>query len=589
LTTVPEALTAALRHHQAGRLSEAGSLYREVLAIEPANADALHLLGVIARQTGHSEAAVAMIGRAISLNPRAAPFHGNLGVALAELGRLDEAEASYREALRLGPDKADPHRNLGDLLRRRRRPAEAEACYREALRCAPNDAATHAHLAHVLDELGRHAEAAASFREALRLRPDDLGTLLDLGNALRRAGRFEDAITCYRDALLLQPDLAQAHNNLGITLRHFGRFDEAVASCREAVARMPQAPEAHNNLGMALRDLNRVDEAEASCRQALRLRPDYAGAHANLGAILLSSGRLPEGWTEYEWRWKVGQELVARPFAQPLWTGEPLADCVVLIHAEQGFGDTLQFCRYVPLLTSEARVILEVPQPLVRLLSRLPGVEQVVPHGEPLPAFDMHCPMLSLPYAFGTTRDDIPNRVPYLAVDPSQSAIWRQRLASLPGLRVGVAWSGNSRPSHRAANATDRRRSIPFDRFAQLLGVPGISFVSLQKDAGPDRSALPAGITLHDWMHELDDFADTAALMAALDLVVTVDTAIVHLAGALAKPVWLLNRFDTCWRWLLDRSDSPWYPTLRQFRQPSPGDWDSVVADVRAALMQQAR
>jgi hypothetical protein len=393
----------------------------------------------------------------------------------------------------------------------------------------------------------------------------------------------------YLAALRVQPDLAEAHNNLGITLRHFGRFDEAVASCRAALARRPQSPEAHNNLAMALRDLGRLAEAEACCRQALALRPDYAGAHANLSAIMLLAGRLREGWAEYEWRWKVGKELVPRPFAQPRWTGGALGDRVLLVHAEQGFGDTLQFCRYVPLIASGARVVLEVQQPLLRLLSGLGGVEKVVAHGEPLPPFDLHCPMLSLPHAFATTLDDVPSRVPYLSADPAQAAIWRQRLAHLPGLRVGVAWTGNPRPFHPAANAIDRRRSIPFERFMRLLDLPGINFVSLQKGEPADRAArLPPGIALHDWMHELDDFADTAALVEALDLVVTVDTSIVHLAGALAKPVWLLNRFDTCWRWLLDRTDSAWYPTIRQFRQPRPGDWDTVLAAVRAALAQRA-
>jgi Flp pilus assembly protein TadD len=521
-TTVAEALSAGLKHHQAGRLSDAGSLYRQVLEVDPANADALHLLGVIARQTGHSDVAVQMIGQAISLNPRAAHFHGNLGIALAELGRFDDAARSYEDAL--------------------------------------------------------------------RLRPDDPALLNDLGNALRQAGRYEEAVARYRAALRVRPDAAEVHNNLGITLRQFGRFDEAVACCREALTRMPHAPEAHNNLGLTLMDLGRLAEAEACCRQALRLRPDYAGAHANLGAILLLAGRLPEGWAEYEWRWKAAKDLVARPFAQPQWTGGAPGGRVLLVHAEQGFGDTLQFCRYVPRLASEARVVLEVPQALLRLLSGLGGLEKIVAQGEPLPPFDLHCPMLSLPYAFATTLDDIPDRVPYLSADAAQAAGWRQRLAGLPGVRVGVAWTGNPRPFQPAANAIDRRRSIPFERFARLLDMPEISFVSLQKRETADgQPGLPPGVALHDWTDELGDFADTAALIEALDLVVTVDTSVVHLAGALGKPVWLLNRFDTCWRWLLDRTDSPWYPTLRQFRQPTPGDWDAVLAAVRAALARLAR
>jgi hypothetical protein len=294
----------------------------------------------------------------------------------------------------------------------------------------------------------------------------------------------------------------------------------------------------------------------------------------------LLSGRFEEGWKEHEWRWKTKHmSASARDFSEPLWSGEAIGDRVLLLHAEQGLGDTLQFCRYVPLILASAKIVLEVQAPLVRLLSRLSGVIEIVKRGNKLPSFDVHCPLLTLPHVFGTTIDTIPATIPYLAADPTHAAEWRKRLAHLDGLRVGLVWAGGQQLP------ADSRRSIVLDMLAPLAEVSGISFVSLQKgEAAAQTANRPAGLTVHDFTADLHDFADTAALVDGLDLVISVDTAVAHLAGALGKPVWLLNRFDIDWRWLLDRDDSSWYPTLRQFRQPSPGDWNHVICAVRHAL-----
>ena len=282
--------------------------------------------------------------------------------------------------------------------------------------------------------------------------------------------------------------------------------------------------------------------------------------------------------------------MVPRKFACPQWRGEDLADKTIFLHSEQGYGDTIQFLRYVPLLASRGgRVILEVPPSLGRLAEQLQGAAQVFASGAVTPAADFFCPLLSLPRAFGTTVATIPGEVPYLAADRAAVAAWRRRLADLEGLRVGLVWAGNPRPNQPGANRIDRRRSVTLGHFANLAEVPGVSFVSLQKgQAASQTRSPPPGLLVHDWTDELTDFADTAALIEALDLVISVDTSVVHLAGALGKPTWLLNRFDTCWRWLLNRDDSPWYPTLRQFRQPSPGDWNSVICGVRDALQRLA-
>jgi tetratricopeptide (TPR) repeat protein len=368
--------------------------------------------------------------------------------------------------------------------------------------------------------------------------------------------------------------------NAGCIFFDLGRFAEAERLFRTALQASPHHIGALNNLGGVLFDLGRPGEAIASLRAAIRQAPNHADAHVNLASSLLLAGQFAEGWAEYEWRWQQPQNkpLMVR-FRKPMWGGEDIADGVLLLHAEQGLGDTLQFCRYVPGVAAQRRVILEVQPLLVTLLADLPGVERIVARGDALPPFDVHCPLLSLPRLLGTDLETIPRKTPYLRADPERVASWHRRMGALEGLRVGLVWAGNQ------ALAADRRRSIALEHFAALAGMPGISFVSLQKGPAAEQTkSPPPGLVLHDWTPELNDFAETAALIEALDLVIGVDTAVMHLAGALGRPVWLLNRFDRCWRWLLDREDSPWYPLLRQFRQAEPGDWSGVFARVQIAL-----
>jgi Flp pilus assembly protein TadD len=508
------------------------------------------------------------------------------GVVDHQAGRLLEAQAAYRQILTIDPAHADAHNNLGVALRDLGRLAEAEASYREALRLRPNYPEAYSNLGSALRDLGRLAEAEASCREALRLRPNYPEAHNNVGAALGDLGRPAEAEASYREALRLRTNYPEAHNNLGNALRDLGRLAEAEASYREALRLRPNYPEAHSNLGSALRDLGRLAEAEMSYREALRLRPNYPEAHNNLGNALLLAGRFEEGWKEHEWRWKVKPlSSSARDFSAPLWRGEAIGDRTILVHAEQGLGDTLQFCRYAPLMVCDAGIILEVQAPLVRLLSRLPGVMEIFVRGARLPPFDLHCPLMSLPHAFGTTLDTIPVATPYLSADPVLAANWQERLVGLDGLRIGLVWAGGRWLNVPAVAAVDSRRSIALKALAPLGEVSGVSFVSLQKDAPAAQAADPPhGLTLYDFTADLHDFEDTAALIVNLDLVISVDTSVAHLAGALGKPVWLLNRFDTCWRWLLNRDDSPWYPTLRQFRQARPGDWNSAVCATRDAL-----
>ncbi len=474
------------------------------------------------------------------------------GFDLHQNGQLDAAEQHYRAAIRQRPDFPAAWSNLGLVRMAAGALDEAEQHQREALRLDPTFPEAHNGLGLVHYRFGRVAEAENCFRGCLRLWPDHPGAQLNLAVALQSRGRLADAEACYRDALRRGADAAQTHNNLSVVLRELGR----------------------------------TAEAEASSREALRLCPDLADAQVNLAMVLLLTGRWAEAWPYYEARWRVGDLAASRrPFVQPLWTGaQTLAGRTILLHAEQGFGDTLQFCRYAPLVARlGARVVLEVQAPLARLMARLDGVAQVVTQGDPLPPFDLHCPLMSLPHAFATTPDTVPAAMPYLTAEPAQQAIWRNALAPLRGRRVGLVWAGSARDWLPHASALDRRRSMRMADLAPLAAVQGCSFVSLQlgrpaaqlptarSNEAPGNDA-PAGLVVHDVAEFLRDFADTAALVANLDLVIAVDTAVAHLAGALGKPVWLLNRFDTCWRWLQGRDDSPWYPGLRQFRQSQAGD-----------------
>jgi tetratricopeptide (TPR) repeat protein len=501
-----------------------------------------------------------------------------------QAGHLDAAEDLYWQVLAADSRHADSLHLLGVIAYQGGHHDLAVDRICRAIAINPRVASYHASLGNALEQQQRLEEAIACYRLAIELDPDFPEAHLNLGAALQEQGLLEAAIACYRRAIELDPDDSDAHNNLGNALAEQGQLDEAVTSLHRALDLHPDDPEEHNNLGIALQEEGQLHEAVASYRRAIDLNPDYPEAHHNLAMALLALGDMAAGWEEYEWRWETALMLPAwRNFAQPQWRGEAAEGRTLLVHAEQGLGDTMQFCRYAPLAAASGlRVVMEVPKPLVRLLHPLAGVDLVVESDGQLPPFDLHCPMLSLPLAFGTTLATIPAAGPYLHAAPLAAASWRARLAATGGarLRVGLAWAGNPRLHSPALAAVDRRRSIALDRLAPLFDLHGVQFVSLQKD-GP---MAPGAFALTDWMDEMADFADTASLIAGLDLVISVDTAVAHLAAALGRPVWLLDRFDCCWRWLAGRRDSPWYPTLRFYRQPQPGDWESVIAEVAGDL-----
>ena len=483
------------------------------------------------------------------MNTEAAHIEHNQGFHLHRHNRLAEAEPFYHRAVGLDPGFKEAWMNLGLVLLARGGLNEALSCQRQALHLDPDSADAQNNLGMVHYAQGNIAEAENCFRSAVRLRPDHANATLNLGSTRQILNHVEEADELFRRALSLGVDPARAKSNLSL----------------------------------ALMEQVRPEEAERCCREALALRPDYPEARANLALALLTMGRLGEGFREYESRWEV--EALATPMLpQPRWTGQKLHGETVLLHAEQGFGDTLQFCRYAPMVAAAGgRVILVVPKALRRLLTTLDGVAAVLSEEDDvLPPFDYQCPLLSLPFAFGTTMATIPAPVSYLRADPLP---WARFLDELPGLKVGLVWAGRSRTEQPHAVAIDRRRSMRLADMVPLFSVPGCSLVSLQ--LGPSAAqmqALPAGAVLHDVSGRLHDWDDTAALIAGLDLVIAVDTAVAHLAGALGKPVWMLNRFDSCWRWFLDRDDTPWYPSMRQFRQTRRGDWAGVIERVTDAL-----
>ncbi len=579
--------------HALERYDEALAACDRAIALQPDYPEAHSNRGNTLRELRRCDEAVAACDRALALAPGFAEAHCNRGSALHALRRFDEALASYDWALALQPAYAEAHCNRAVTLHALKRYAEALAACDRAVALQPDYAEAHANRANTLTALRRYDEALEACGRALALAPDYADALCYRGNALHGLQRFDEAVASFDRALALRPAHAGAHCNRGATLHALRRYDEALAACDRCIALQPDHAQAHCNRGVTLQDLMRCDEALASYDGALASRPDFAAAHNNAALCRLLVGDYERGWREHEWRWQTDQLAdESRNFPQPLWLGSgELAGKTILLHAEQGFGDTLQFCRYVPLVAAHgARVILEVQRPLRELMRSLDGAAQVISRGEPPPAFDLHCPLLSLPLALRTRLDTIPARTPYLAAPEDKARAWHDRFAGHEKRRIGLVWAGNPRKELPGCNRIDAQRSMEFAQLAPLLEVPGCDFYSLQKGgdaAGQLRdSALRQRVV--DWTDDLHDFSDTAALIENLDLVIAVDTAVAHLAGALNKPFWLLNRYNTCWRWLLDREDSPWYPTARLFRQDAARRWDGVVVRVCAALRDTA-
>jgi tetratricopeptide (TPR) repeat protein len=550
-----------------------------------ARADALYQRGNDLYRLGRMPEALASLDAALALRPRHPGALLSRGATLFQLKRYEAALQSFERLLALQPGSVEALYNRGVALFALQRWSDALASYDRALALKPGHADALVNRGLTLQKLHRHEEALASFDQALLQRPHHVEALNNRGTALQAMNRHGEALACFDQALALRPDNADALNNRGNTLDALDRPEEALASIDRALVLRPDFAMAWSNRGVILRHTNRLDEALQSADRALALQPGDPDAHWNRGLTLLMQGDFRSGWAEYEWRLRVPSlGHGPRPYAQPRWRGdEPLTGKTIFVYAEQGLGDTIQFCRYASLLAERgARVLLEAQRPLHALLAGLAGVDALLGPGDEPPAFDCHSPLLSLPFAFGTDLASIPAPQRYLAADLARVSAWQSRLAAQAGptvqQRVGLVWAGNP------TLLQDRHRSVPLELLLPLAR-SGLQFCSLQKELRPgDRERLAAHPRVLHCGDELNDFADTAALIASLDLVISVDTAVAHLAGALGKPVWILQRHSPDFRWLLDRDDSPWYPSARLFRQPRRGDWSSVISAIAEQL-----
>jgi tetratricopeptide (TPR) repeat protein len=567
-----------------GQFEEAVASYDRAIALDPDDAEACYGCGSALQQLGRLEEALAGYDRAIAIRPDYAEAFNNRGVALHDLKRFDEAVASYDRAIAIRPDFPEAFNNRGNAFRELFLLQEAMASYEQAITLRSDFAEAWSNRGAALQELKRLDEAMASYDKAIAIRPDYAEAFDKRGNTLVRLGRFEDALANYDKAIAFKPDYAEAFSNRGNALRKLRRFDEELASYDKAIALKPDFAEAFNNRGSALGELKRFDEALASYGQAIALDPDYADAYTNRALLNLLLGKYRAGWEENQWRWSK-RELPGPPLnvVAATWRGEDLNGRSIFVPTEQGLGDVIQFARYLPLLAQrKANVTFFVPSRLIRLLRPLTVGMRVVPGLADREAFDFQCALMDLPLPLNTDLPSIPADVPYLSAEDDSIARWRQRIGT-EGFKIGIAWQGNPYA------AIDEGRSIPLEQFAPLSRVEGVRLISLQKHHGLDQLArLPPDTKIEtlgdDFDNGPDAFLDTAAVMASLDLIITSDTAIAHLAGALGRPTWVALKYVPDWRWLLDRNDSPWYPTLRLFRQPERENWKAVFTEIEQNL-----
>jgi tetratricopeptide (TPR) repeat protein len=543
LSEIAQVLAQAKSYHRSGQLRDAEQLYRQVLAADPAHPEARHLL----------EMALSQQGRGDDLGPIPQPrdclaeavSHNNQSILLKDLGRLDEAAIALRRAIELKPNYVDAHVNLGVVLATQEKYPEAENC------C----------------------------RRALELFPDHVKALCNLGVVLLRQKKFEESEVAARRVVALAPDSAEAHGNLAVVFADQDRFAEAEECFERALTINPRDVQSHRNTAMLLARQGKLETAMQHRAQALAIDPSDAATHFENATRLLQLGQFEAGWLEYEWRFHTrGYEEGNQ--RRPRWDGSPLFGRTILLRPEQGLGDTIQFVRYAELVKKQAATVLvECPRSLARLLASCSGVDVAVVEGEPRPLYDVQCPLLSLPGIFKTSLENIPSRVPYLAPDAEAVKRWKAELSGMRKFKVGIAWQGSP------TNVNDRHRSMPLVEFAGIAGIPGIQLYSLQMGAGREQLALlDEPSTIIDLGERLGDFCETAAIVSNLDLVVTCDSSAAHLAGAIGAPVWVALASSPDWRWLVERNDSPWYPTMRLFRQTSVGDWQSVFHRIERAL-----
>lgn len=625
-------------------------MYRELLSRSP-QAEVFYLLGAACHGLGNTNDALGNLRHALRLQPDHFESHHQLGIVLAQQGKLEEALVHYRRTLELQPNHAWALTNLANVLVLQGQLEDACNCYRRVVALRPDWPQAHHRLALLLRDLGRMVDAEASFRHALRLKPDYFEVHSNFGSLLARLQRYDEAVACHRQAVALKPRAPEAHYNLALALARQEKWEEAVVVYRRVLELRPNYAEALSNLSAALMALRQFDEAETLCREFLSTHPVAHGVMQNLGAVLaakndfagakeaylhalelepssletlsnlaglhlhqnqpqpameycrkalaidphhaeahltyalalLAQGELQAAWPHYESR--LAREKNLHEVSHVLWDGSPLAGRTIVIGCEQGFGDALQFIRYAALIKQQGgTVIVDCERPLARLLATAPGVDRVIPRGEQLPPFDVYVPLLSLPRFFDTSLSTIPAPHSYLTPDERMVEWWKRELSLEGGFKIGIAWQGN--PKH----PRDNERSIALRHFARLANVPGVRVFSLQLGTGSEQLAeLGTEAPIVDLSERLGDFHNTGAIVRNLDLVIACDSSAAHLAGAIGVPVWLALAYSPDWRWMLERTDSPWYPAMRLFRQQTRGDWNGVFQQMADALAVMAR
>jgi tetratricopeptide (TPR) repeat protein len=584
ITVVAETMDCAARYHEDGNIRKAEQLYRQVLQSNPNDLTALHALGIIAHQMGNHHEAVELLTRAIAGDPLRAQFHNTLGLVFEALGDIEQALNAYWKAVSVQPDYAEAYHNMAIALQSQRQYAAAVEKCRKAVSLKRDYAEAYNTMGFALEKQQRFAEAIESYKQAVRLSPDFAEAYNHLGVILNDLGQPREAIESYRLALRADPNYAEAYNNLGIALKNREQFAEAIWNFEQALRLDPDFAEAHYNLANSLRDQGRCVEALAGYKRAVQLNPDYAEAHWNMSLTFLLDGNFEEGWKRYQWRRIADPKTRNRceSSGRPRWTGESFAGRRLFIHCEQGFGDNIQFVRYLPMIKARGgTVVVETLRPLMGLLRGFPGIDELVeynPDEKSSVSFDVFTSLLDMPNVFGTTLETIPAEVPYIFADRARVEYWRTKI-SQPGFKVGIVWAGS--PTH----GNDRYRSCRLEFFAPLTKMGAVRLYGLQAGkAAAQMDELAGTMPITNLAKEFKDFTDTAAAIENMDLIISVDTSVLHLAGAMGKPAWALLPFAPEWRWMLNRQDSPWYPTIKLFRQDTWNGWDGVFRRVAEEL-----
>lgn len=577
-----------------GDVEKALQSYKTAIELEPNYSEAFFNQGVLLQETGQLDDAIKSYDKALSIRPDYIEAYGNKAIIYRSFGDLESGLACLDKAIAINDSSPESHCNRGLILQGLKRYDEAIACYDKTLELKPDYVEAMNNRGVILKDLGKYAEALASFYVAISIKKDYPDAYSNLGLVFQEINQPDAAIMQYNKAIALKDNFAEAYFNRGVTLQKMQDYDAAILDYQTAIAKKNHFAQPHNNLGVIFHELQQLDLSILHFDQAMEDSSTLPDASWNRSLVLLTQGKYLEGWKEYEWRRRASKSgvLKNRVFHKPLWLGkESIENKTILVVSEQGLGDTLQFCRYVPMLAKlGAKVIFEVQKPLVNLMKELEGVSGMTTTGiEPAEPYDYYCPLMSLPHVFKTTLETIPSPASYIPLDPVKTEYWVKKLGKKDKMRIGLVWSGGFRPDQPEVWATNTRRNLPLEKLIAFKDIDA-EFYSLQKGDPAESELIEVqkngwnGPNIINFTSELTDFTDTAALIENLDLVIAVDTSTAHLAAALGKPTWIFNRFDSCWRWLQERKDSPWYKSVRLFRQKEKGDWDEVLSCVKQEL-----